>query len=221
MHQFKNILLITEYILFPFLGEAKNITELSGIIYASLDLAPIEAPFAIMYTCKSDGPRNMVLASESCSTGTTDSLLLEFTLSQTIGVPFDHPTLAPKDINIYLNVNLDVHSQQKHIWPFRKACEERRVVEVNLTPKDTADIDKTRGYAADIRNAVILPIHTGDKGSIVGLVVLGLNPRLPNDADYKAFISHLHQQINNVATTVKWTDEENKRYVNVSSKMKL
>lgn len=65
-----------------------------------------------------------------------------------------------------------------------------------------------RGFGDACRNAVVLPIRPIREENVMGLLLLGLNPRRPYDNDYRQFISLLSQKLaNGLASTVLLEEE--------------
>ncbi|CAN8100386.1 unnamed protein product [Discula destructiva] len=73
-----------------------------------------------------------------------------------------------------------------------------------------------RGFGDACRSVVILPIRPTRDGKVMGLLLLGLNPRRPYDNDYRQFISLLHQKLNTTLASTVLFEEEARRRINAA-----
>lgn len=73
-----------------------------------------------------------------------------------------------------------------------------------------------RGFGDACRSAVVCPIRPTREENVMGLLLLGLNPRRPYDSDYRQYISLLNQKLTtNLASTVL-LEEEARRGRNIA-----
>lgn len=75
-------------------------------------------------------------------------------------------------------------------------------------PKSMIQGLEWRGFGDACRNAVICPIRPTRDESVMGMLLLGLNPRRPYDNDYRQYISLLSQKLTStLASTVLLAEE--------------
>lgn len=68
-----------------------------------------------------------------------------------------------------------------------------------------------RGFGDACKSAVILPIRPTREENVMGLLLLGLNPRRPYDNDYRQFISLLNQKLTTTLASTVLLEEEARR----------
>lgn len=68
-----------------------------------------------------------------------------------------------------------------------------------------------RGFGDACNGAVILPIRPTREENVMGLLLLGLNPRRPYDNDYRQFISLLNQKLTTTLASTVLLEEEARR----------
>lgn len=131
--------------------------------------------------------------------------LLEGTLPK---FPKDHRAVPPQT---------DLNSGREGFGPaFRDALasEQPFLLETEngtLDPNLITDVN-FRGFGEVPRAAVVCPIRTtGDYNSVLGFLVVGINPRRPYDADYNLFIKLLNRQLATSMASVVLFEEEIRR----------
>lgn len=70
---------------------------------------------------------------------------------------------------------------------------------------------KWRGFGDACHSAVLLPIRPTREENVMGLLLLGLNPRRPYDNDYRQFISLLNQKLTTTLASTVLLEEEARR----------
>lgn len=73
-----------------------------------------------------------------------------------------------------------------------------------------------RGFGDACRSAVVCPVRPIREENVMGLLLLGLNPRRPYDNDYRQFISLLNQKLTNTLASTVLLEEEARRGRNAS-----
>lgn len=68
-----------------------------------------------------------------------------------------------------------------------------------------------RGFGDPCRNAIVYPIRPTKEENVMGLLLLGLNPRRPYDNDYRQFISLLNQKLTTTLASTVLLEEEARR----------
>ena len=76
---------------------------------------------------------------------------------------------------------------------------------------DLIDGLECRGFGDPCRAAVVCPIHPTTGESILGFLVLGVNPRRPYDDDYSLFIQLLSRQLPTSMASAMLFEEEIRR----------
>ena len=98
---------------------------------------------------------------------------------------------------------------------FREALTTERPVLLDtqngrLDPQLLEDVE-CRGFPEKPRAAVVCPIHPTDGDSVLGFLVMGINPRRPYDDDYSLFVQLLSRQLATSMASVVLFEEEIKR----------
>lgn len=83
-------------------------------------------------------------------------------------------------------------------------------------PKSLIDGLQWRGFGDPCRAAVVLPIRPTREENVMGLLVLGINPRRPYDNDYRQYISLLSQKITTSLASTVLLEEEARRGRNMA-----
>lgn len=73
-----------------------------------------------------------------------------------------------------------------------------------------------RGFGDACRSVVVCPIRPIREENVMGLLLLGLNPRRPYDNDYRQFISLLNQKLTTTLASTVLLEEEARRGRNAS-----
>lgn len=73
-----------------------------------------------------------------------------------------------------------------------------------------------RGFRDACRSVVVCPLRPIREENVMGLLLLGLNPRRPYDNDYRQFISLLNQKLTNTLASTVLLEEEARRGRNAS-----
>lgn len=68
-----------------------------------------------------------------------------------------------------------------------------------------------RGFGDACQNIIVCPIRPTRDENVMGLLVLGLNPRRPYDNDYQQFISLLNQKLASTLASTVLLEEESRR----------
>ncbi|KAL8671189.1 MAG: hypothetical protein Q9168_004306 [Polycauliona sp. 1 TL-2023] len=156
-----------------------------------------DAPFVMIYSVADDpdGDASSIgsgLGVKNC------------TLECTLGVPEGHQA-APAHIDLRTG---------DHFWGqvFREAMKNRKPL-VLQTDNGSLNAEllegiQWRGFGDECRAAVCCPIHLTSGESILGFLLLGLNPRRPYDDDYSLFVQLLCRQLSTSVASVVLFEEE-------------
>ncbi|KAL8921096.1 MAG: hypothetical protein Q9172_004189 [Xanthocarpia lactea] len=156
-----------------------------------------DAPFVMIYSV-ADDPESDV---SSVSSGLG---IKQCTLECALGVPEGHQAGPP---------HIDLRNGN-HFWAqvFREAMKDSRP-SVLQTDNGTLNADllqgiQWRGFGDECRAAVCCPIHLTGGESILGFLLMGLNPRRPYDDDYNLFVQLLGRQLTTSVASVVLFEEE-------------
>ncbi|KAH7019210.1 hypothetical protein EDB80DRAFT_700216 [Ilyonectria destructans] len=73
-----------------------------------------------------------------------------------------------------------------------------------------------RGFGDPCQAAIICPIRPTKEENVMGILVLGLNPRRPYDHDYRQFVSLLNQKLTSSLASTVLLEEETRRRRNAT-----
>ncbi|TKA79553.1 hypothetical protein B0A55_02743 [Friedmanniomyces simplex] len=185
-------------------ASARDVKGFWEAVLGSFDFNTHDSPFLLLYSVAeeydsdaSSMHSNSVLGSRQC--------LLEGAL----GVPEGH-VAAPEQV--------DLKAGMEGFGPvFREVMKTDKPVLLEVGGKELPERLlqglEFRGFGDPVRAVVICPIHptTGDGGSILGFLVLGVNPRRPYDDDYSLFVQLLSRQLATSLASVVLFEEEIRR----------
>jgi hypothetical protein len=145
-------------------------------------------PFAMLYSA-------IELSASEISSGTGGSLSSSdariFQLESTLGVPASHPS-APK------RIDFAGHDTGLMAY-FRQAIQSTTPLVLRTAggdlPEDLFEGFEWRGFGDACTAVAVFPLRPTKDGSVMGLLMIGLNPRRPYDEDHRQFISLLHQKL--------------------------
>ncbi|KAL2158440.1 hypothetical protein VTH06DRAFT_4488 [Thermothelomyces fergusii] len=197
------------------------------------ELAAVEPrydiPLAILYTVEDDTEATDASSSSSSlssasSASSSSSTMLSLSLSSsssssadgpakicrlagTLGVPENHP-IAPETMNLRA-------SNEPLPSAFGRAIDAPHPVLLRTSdgtfPPELLEGLQWRGFGDPCRAAVICPIRPTKEESVMGFLLLGLNPRRPYDNDYRQFISLLSQKLATSLASIVLLEEEARR----------
>ncbi|KAI0379178.1 hypothetical protein F5Y04DRAFT_260622 [Hypomontagnella monticulosa] len=157
-----------------------------------------DIPLAILYSAEEDtqsSPVGKICRLEGC-----------------LGVPDGHPIAPPK---LQLGGNNQGLSSS-----FREALESQNPILLQTRdgslPAPLLDGLRWRGFEDPCREAVICPIRPTKEENVLGLLLLGLNPRRPYDNDYQQYISLLGQKLTTTLASTVLLEEEARRGRNIA-----
>jgi PAS domain S-box-containing protein len=161
-----------------------------------------DTPFVMLYSVSDDTD------SDSASLH-SNSLLGNKTcyLEGTLGVPANH-VVAPNQI--------DLKFGNEGFGPvFREVMKTDKPVVLGIgtgdLPTQMMEGLHWRGFGDACRDVVVCPIHPTTGETILGFLVLGVNPRRPFDDDYNLFIQLLGRQLATSLASVVLFEEEIRR----------
>jgi PAS domain S-box-containing protein len=170
----------------------------SGILCAYYFIE-YDVPFVFLYSVSEDTDSDM----SSMNSGSL-SQSPQCVLEGTLGVPEGHRAAVSP---------LDLKTSDEGFAPYlRESMKTDRPVhlttEDNTLSWDLIEGLKWRGFGDPCRAAVVCPIHPTTGETILGFLVMGINPRRPYDDDYSLFIQLLSRQLaTSMASVVLFEDE--------------
>ncbi|KAF2969964.1 hypothetical protein GQX73_g3641 [Xylaria multiplex] len=133
----------------------------------------------------------------------------QLNLEASLGVPPGHPCLVEF---------LDLKTSNEGFAPYMRESMSNHGRPVTLSaeqgtlPGALMDGFHWRGGGEPCRSIVIFPVHpTTGSESVVGFIVMGVNPRRPYDEDYQLFINLLSRQLATSLASVVLFEEEIRR----------
>lgn len=124
-----------------------------------------------------------------------------------LGVPEGH-ILASSSISLRL-------SEEGPASIFRDAVQSPHPLVLQTAdgslPKSLLQGLNWRGFGDACHSAVVLPIRPTREENVMGLLLLGLNPRRPYDNDYRQFVSLLNQKLTTTLASTVLLEEEARR----------
>lgn len=181
---------------------ARDITSYwSKVIQALGAVEPqYDVPLAILYSVHDD-------AQAWTGTHSLYNLPKICQLEGALGVPEGHPIAPP---TISLRGHLDGLAPM-----FREALQSLYPLVVQIEdgslPQSLVQGLDWRGFGDACQSAVVCPIRPTREENVMGLLVLGLNPRRPYDNDYRQFISLLNQKLTTTLASTVLLEEEARR----------
>ncbi|KAL8972041.1 MAG: hypothetical protein Q9183_000758 [Haloplaca sp. 2 TL-2023] len=156
-----------------------------------------DVPFAIVYSVADDHGSD----ASSMSSGVG---VKRCTLEDTLGVPQGHGASPP---------HIDLGSDD-HFWApvFRDAMRNSKPLLLqteNMTlNSELLQGIQWRGFGDECRAAICCPVYLTGGDSILGFLLMGLNPRRPYDDDYSLFVQLLGRQLTTSVASVALFEEE-------------
>lgn len=182
---------------------AKDVKQFWRQVHKGLNYNEFDIPFGLIYSVSEDSESDM----SSMHSGSVIHPP-HITLEGTLGVPPGH-TCAVADI--------DLKTSEEGFAPYMRQSMAQPAMPVVLSkedgtlPQKLVEGIKWRGFGDPSRTIVVFPVHPTTGDSVVGFIVLGVNPRRPYNDDYKLFISLLSRQLATSMASVVLFEEEIKR----------
>lgn len=183
-------------------SRARNSDHFWDVVLDVLSRNPKDVPFVALYSAESKFFDDT--SSRSSNRMMPVDEFQDCTLRGLFGLP-DNSAAAPR--------KLDHHTESGFMPYFRKAMVDRNVVLVDLREgAPAADLVRGitwKGYGDPCRAAIICPITpVSANESIMGYMVLGLNPRRPYDDVYRHFILVMARLLSTSLTSMLLHEED-------------
>ncbi|KAL8950424.1 MAG: hypothetical protein Q9222_003539 [Ikaeria aurantiellina] len=176
---------------------ARHLDDFWQQVLGALAYNDYDTPFVMIYSVANE--HGSEASSMSSGLG-----IKQCTLEGTLGVPEGHPA-APPQINL---------QSGQHSWvsTFREAMKNSKPTLLQ-TANGTLDSQllkgiEWRGFGDECYQAVCCPIHLTGGDSILGFLLMGVNPRRPYDDDYHLFVQLLGRQLTTSVASVVLYEEE-------------
>lgn len=161
-----------------------------------------DTPFVLLYSVSDDNDSDASSLHSSSLLGSKQCFL-----EGSLGVPMSH-TAAPEQI--------DLKEGTEGFGPvFREVMKTDKPVVLSIgsgdLPHEMLEGLEWRGFGDPCRDVVICPIHPTTGESILGFLVMGINPRRPYDDDYNLFVQLLSRQLATSLASVVLFEEEIRR----------
>ncbi|KAI3333994.1 histidine kinase [Ustulina deusta] len=184
---------------------ARDIKSFWSQVNQGLEYNEDDVPFNLVYSVVEEEQESDICSMHSGSWMNPPQLKLEASL----GVPPDHPCLVEF---------LDLKTSNEGFAPYMRESMSNHGRPVTLSgeqgtlPENLMDGFDWRGGGEPCRSIVIFPVHpTTGSESVVGFIVMGVNPRRPYDEDYQLFINLLSRQLATSLASVVLFEEEIRR----------
>ena len=185
---------------------ARELKSFWGEVLKALEYNENDAPFVLLYSVIDSLGLDLdsdASSMQSHSTHSTQSFK-QCVLEGTLGVPDGHRA-APTQIDLKSETNFLAQV-------FREAMKSDRptLLQTNDGTLDAELLDGIdwRGFGDPCSAAVCCPIHLTSGNSVLGFLVMGVNPRRPYDDDYSLFVQLLSRQLATSMASVVLFEEE-------------
>lgn len=185
-------------------SQARDVKGFWSQVQSGLEYNEFDVPFALIYSVD-DGNESEVSSVHSGNFLNPPQIVLEGSL----GVPEGHPSAVP---------TIDLKSSDEGFATYMRDSMAHPTGSIVLNKEDDTLPGHLlqgltyRGYGDPCRTVVVFPVHPTTAGdSVVGFLVLGVNPRRQYDADYQLFVSLLSRQLATSMASVVLFEEEIKR----------
>lgn len=179
--------------------DSKSYWEKTLQQFAAVDPS-YDIPLAILYSVEED-PDAMAMSPPA--SGASKICRLEGAL----GVPENHP-IAPESLSLWSEDGALSAAFKEALRTHHPLLLQTRD---GTLPKDLLEGLEWRGFGDRCRQAIICPIRPTKEENVMGLLLLGLNPRRPYDNDYRQYISLLSQKLTTSLASIVLLEEEARR----------
>ncbi|KAI0397417.1 histidine kinase [Xylariaceae sp. FL0594] len=183
---------------------ARDIKSFWKEVNKGLEYNEDDVPFTLVYSVSEDCESDI----SSMHSGTWMNPP-QVTLEASLGVPDGHPCLV---------ASLDLKTSNEGFAPYMRESMSKHGRPVHLSaeqgtlPEDLMTGFDWRGGGEPCRSVVIFPVHpTTGSDSVVGFIVMGVNPRRPYNEDYQLFVNLLSRQLATSLASVVLFEEEIRR----------
>jgi PAS domain S-box-containing protein len=182
---------------------ARNVGQFWQHVHNGMKSNQWDIPFALIYSVTEDS-ESEVSSMQSGSVFNPPQIVLE----GAIGISADHPAATPW---------IDLRTSDEGFAPYMRRSMAQPTVPVVLSkvdgtlPQSLIEGIEWKGFGDPSRNIVVFPVHPTTGDTVVGFVVMGINPRRPYNDDYRLFVDLLSRQLATSMASVVLFEEEIKR----------
>lgn len=183
---------------------ARDVKQFWNQVHTGLEYNEYDIPFGLIYSVKEDSTDGDMSSMHSGSASNPPEIFLE----QSLGLPANHPLAVPL---------IDLKTNGEGLAPFLKQSMSQPNNPIVLS-KDSGTLPQHlfegvewRGFGDPSRTIVVFPVHPTTGETVVGFIVLGVNPRRPYNDDYRLFINLISRQLATSMASVVLFEEEIKR----------
>ncbi|KAK5746201.1 hypothetical protein LTR17_000935 [Elasticomyces elasticus] len=181
-------------------SSASTLKELWPAFLAGLEPAVEDGPYAIFYSVQDD---------VAGSSDEAKTLGRKCVLEGTVGIHADN-------VAVPANFSLGAHSNASP--GIVKACLQAWLTREELAlhskdgtlPAELAFATSGRAYDDEVRTAVVTPITSAVGDVVLGILVMGLNGRCPDDEEYKLWVHLVADLLKKTATLIALPEEQRK-----------
>ncbi|KZF21968.1 hypothetical protein L228DRAFT_238996 [Xylona heveae TC161] len=181
---------------------AREVKDFWAQVLKGLEYNDYDTPFALLYSVEDESDSDGS-STHSSSVRSNKQCILEGTL----GVPEKHPAAKSQ---------LDLRTSTEGFAPaFRDAIKSDGPILLEIEKGTLAQAlmegIQWRGFGDPCKAAVVCPIHPTTGDSVLGFLVIGVNPRRPYDEDYNLYLQLLSRQLATSMASVVLFEEEIRR----------
>lgn len=183
-------------------ASARDVKGFWAQVQGAFEYNEYDSPFILLYSVVDETDSDTSSMHSNSIFGTRQCLL-----EGSLGVPRDHPC-APEQ--------LDLKAGMEGFGPvFREVMKTDKpaLLEVGSRDLPVSLLEglEWRGFGDPCKSVVVCPIHPTTGESVLGFLVLGVNPRRPYDDDYSLFVQLLSRQLATSLASVVLFEEEIRR----------
>ncbi|KAK4231249.1 histidine protein kinase [Podospora fimiseda] len=184
-------------------SQARDVKAFWSQLQQGLSYNEYDVPFALIYSVSEEESEGSSMASGNAANPP------QIVLEGSIGVPEGHPCATP-----FIDLRF---SEQAFAGYMRDSMSNPSAPTVLSEEDGTLPAEliaglEWRGFGDPCKTIVIFPVHPTTAGdTVVGFIVLGVNPRRQYDEDYKLFVNLLSRQLATSMASVVLFEEEIKR----------
>lgn len=183
-------------------ASARDVKGFFSQVQGSFEFNEYDSPFLLLYSVSDEHDSdsssmhsNSILAARQCY------------LEGSLGIPDGHHA-SPAQI--------DLKTGMEGFGPvFREVMKTDKPVLLDVgsheLPESLMQGIECRGFGDPVRAVVVCPIHPTTGETVLGFLVLGVNPRRPFDDDYSLFLTLLSRQLGTSLASVVLFEEEIRR----------
>ncbi|KAK4970664.1 hypothetical protein LTR42_007640 [Elasticomyces elasticus] len=175
---------------------ASTLKELWPAFLAGLESAIEDAPYAIFYSVENSVPESSTEATEQ-----------HCVLQGIVGID-----IADSAIPARFQLRAPVQTDPRLIMACLQASQTREDLTLQIQdgslPAELAFARPGRAYNDEVRTAVVTPITSAVGDVVLGILVMGLNGRCPDDEEYKLWVHLVADLLKKTATLIALPEEQ-------------